>query len=271
MSRQYSERQYSIHEVAKLLGISADAIRLYEKAGLVDPPRREENGYRYYEVEQIHRIMGISLWRQLGVGLSEIKKVFEVSDFVHMSEEFGALIENSEAEVERLQQKIEKLKFMKKHLESLNGGIGNYRVRTLPKRYVVYENKCAKVEYESVKNIISQPVFSYGNFCYTLEREEKGTLAAEHFQFIIREPMIDISPLAKEKDNMLSLDACDCIYTVTQAPELEPVSWNVEPLYRYAKENGYQLSEYVYAFYVYSLMTASGIIDYYEIYAPMRK
>lgn len=31
------EQQYTIHEVTALLGISADAIRLYEKEGLVTP------------------------------------------------------------------------------------------------------------------------------------------------------------------------------------------------------------------------------------------
>ena len=57
-------KRYSIHSVAELLGISADAIRLYEKEGLVKPLRDEKNGYRYYENEQIHKIMGIHLYRQ---------------------------------------------------------------------------------------------------------------------------------------------------------------------------------------------------------------
>ena len=51
-------KRYSIHSVAELLGISADAIRLYEKEGLVSPMRDESNGYRYYGNEQIHKIMG---------------------------------------------------------------------------------------------------------------------------------------------------------------------------------------------------------------------
>ena len=57
--------QYTIHEVAALLNISTDAIRLYEKEGLVTPTRNPENGYRYYNTEQIHRIMGICLYRRL--------------------------------------------------------------------------------------------------------------------------------------------------------------------------------------------------------------
>ena len=37
----YYMKRYSIHSVAELLGISADAIRLYEKEGLVSPMRDE--------------------------------------------------------------------------------------------------------------------------------------------------------------------------------------------------------------------------------------
>ena len=65
--------QYTIHEVAALLNISTDAIRLYEKEGLVTPTRNPENGYRYYDTEQIHRIMGICLYRKLNVSIAEIR------------------------------------------------------------------------------------------------------------------------------------------------------------------------------------------------------
>ena len=57
--------QYTIHDVAALLGISADAIRLYEKEDLVTPKRNPQNSYRYYGFEEIHRIMAISLYRNL--------------------------------------------------------------------------------------------------------------------------------------------------------------------------------------------------------------
>ena len=40
------KRQYTIHEVADLLGISSDAIRLYEKEVLMQVHRNQKNGYR---------------------------------------------------------------------------------------------------------------------------------------------------------------------------------------------------------------------------------
>lgn len=95
-------KRYSIHSVAELLGISADAIRLYEKEGLVSPMRDESNGYRYYGNEQIHKIMGIYLYRQINVGLSEIKRLFGIDSFEGIEAEFDRMIEKNEAQMEQL-------------------------------------------------------------------------------------------------------------------------------------------------------------------------
>ena len=100
-------KRYSIHSVAELLGISADAIRLYEKEGLVSPMRDENNGYRYYGNEQIHKIMGIYLYRQINVGLSEIKRLFGIDSFEGIEAEFDRMIEKNEAQMEQLKQKGE--------------------------------------------------------------------------------------------------------------------------------------------------------------------
>ena len=113
-------KRYSIHSVAELLGISADAIRLYEKEGLVSPMRDESNGYRYYG---IHKIMGIYLYRQINVGLSEIKRLFGIDSFEGIEAEFDRMIERNEAQMEQLKQKGEKLRFMKRHIENVHRGI----------------------------------------------------------------------------------------------------------------------------------------------------
>ena len=108
--------KYTIHDVAALLGISTDAIRLYEKEGLVSPLRDPKNGYRYYEYDQIHRIMGISLYRQLDVGIAEIRELLNDQTFPEVCTHFEEYIAQSEQEIIRLKNRMEKLKFMKRTL-----------------------------------------------------------------------------------------------------------------------------------------------------------
>ena len=108
--------QYTIHEVAALLNISTDAIRLYEKEGLVTPTRNPENGYRYYNTEQIHRIMGICLYRRLHVSIAEIKRLVEVSTLEDISDGFSGFIDSRKKEIARLTLEVEQMSYMKQHL-----------------------------------------------------------------------------------------------------------------------------------------------------------
>ena len=41
--------RYKIGDVAKILGISTDLIRYYEKKGVVSPEKGQHNSYRYYD------------------------------------------------------------------------------------------------------------------------------------------------------------------------------------------------------------------------------
>lgn len=89
------------HEVEKKLGLTRKAIEYYEYKGLISP-KRDENGYKKYEEEELSILEKISLYRKLGFSLGEI----------------GGLIENNR-NIERnlLRDYKEKLKFQEKRLE----------------------------------------------------------------------------------------------------------------------------------------------------------
>jgi len=64
-----------IKEVEKLTGITSKNIRFYEKEGLVNPKRIENNRYRQYSKEDVRRLKEIKLLRKFGIGLNEIKDI----------------------------------------------------------------------------------------------------------------------------------------------------------------------------------------------------
>ena len=47
---------YLIGDVAQMVGLSRDALRFYEKKGIIKS-RKKENGYRYYLEEDILRMI----------------------------------------------------------------------------------------------------------------------------------------------------------------------------------------------------------------------
>ena len=62
---------YTIHEIAALYGVGPDALRYYEKLGLIKP-RRAQNGYRIYDLNDIYRLTILRDLRSLGFSMERI-------------------------------------------------------------------------------------------------------------------------------------------------------------------------------------------------------
>lgn len=71
------QEKYSIGEVAAMLEVSTRTLRFYDEKGLVKPAYTEENGYRFYEKEQIRQIELILFLKDLGFSLKQIKMLIQ--------------------------------------------------------------------------------------------------------------------------------------------------------------------------------------------------
>jgi len=66
-----------IGDVSKRSGIGIEALRFYEKSGLLDKPSRTVSGYRVYVPEILERLAFIKQAQALGFSLDEIKRIVE--------------------------------------------------------------------------------------------------------------------------------------------------------------------------------------------------
>jgi DNA-binding transcriptional MerR regulator len=64
-----------IGEVSKRSGIGIEALRFYERMGLLGRPARTNSGYRLYDQEVIERLSFIKKAQVLGLTLSEIAQI----------------------------------------------------------------------------------------------------------------------------------------------------------------------------------------------------
>ena len=68
-------KQLKIGEVSKLSGIGIEALRFYEKSGLLDRPGRTYSGYRLYDESVLERLAFVKKAQVLGFSLDEIKQL----------------------------------------------------------------------------------------------------------------------------------------------------------------------------------------------------
>lgn len=99
-----TKKLMSVHEVAKLTGITVRTLHYYDEIGLLKPTKVTEAGYRMYDDTALSRLQNILLFRELEFPLKEIKTILNSPEF-----------DSSEV----IAQQIELLELQYKHIEKL--------------------------------------------------------------------------------------------------------------------------------------------------------
>jgi DNA-binding transcriptional MerR regulator len=74
---QQQRHMLKIGDVSKRSGIGIEALRFYEKSGLLDKPERTDSGYRMYDAKVLERLAFIKQAQVLGFSLEEIKQIID--------------------------------------------------------------------------------------------------------------------------------------------------------------------------------------------------
>ncbi len=67
-----------IGDVAASVGLTSQAIRFYERLGLIEKPQRTSAGYRVYSAETVERVPFVKDAQRLGFSLEEIQEVIRL-------------------------------------------------------------------------------------------------------------------------------------------------------------------------------------------------
>ena len=71
----------TVHEVARLAGVSVRTLHHYDSIGLLRPACISESGYRLYDTGELQRLQLILIFRELRFSLKEIKSILNAPDF----------------------------------------------------------------------------------------------------------------------------------------------------------------------------------------------
>lgn len=111
--------EYTINALAKMSGISSRTLRHYDDIDLLKPSRISSTRYRIYGQKEIDKLQQILFYKELGLGLSDIKEILNNSNF-----DPGEAMEKHLLELENKKKQIEKLiKNVNKTLKSIKGEI----------------------------------------------------------------------------------------------------------------------------------------------------
>lgn len=106
-----------IGELSQAIGVNAQAVRYYEKCGLLQAPARAANGYRTYRREHLERLAFIRLCRSLDMPLAAVKRLLGLAD-ASMDQQHGidALVDE---QLRRVRARMQSLKALERQLAAL--------------------------------------------------------------------------------------------------------------------------------------------------------
>ena len=106
---------YKIGEVARLLGLTTQALRFYEQEGVVTP-KKSENGTRYYDEDQLILLLSFKKYRQADFSVQDIVTHFKDDHLSGLREQILAQREALLKQSELLRRRVDALDAFEKRL-----------------------------------------------------------------------------------------------------------------------------------------------------------
>jgi len=92
---------YTVKQLSELAGVSVRTLHYYDEIDLLKPSSVGENGYRYYTDDALYRLQQILFFREMDLGLLQIKEIMDDPGF--------DLVAALQSHRHALQEKIDRL------------------------------------------------------------------------------------------------------------------------------------------------------------------
>lgn len=238
-------QKYSIGTMARLLGISAEAIRYYESRNIIQPVRDPETGYRYYNTGDFHMLLRARHYQNYGFSLEEVADLFRSRDLPGIQEQMGMQEAGIQREIVRQINLLKRIRQSQAMLEDAVNSVGQYRIEERPGIYRMNTQKnytlCrSKEELKLIEEWAGKTPFVYSCAVFYEEEIRKGEtgfdfgmgLNEEYAQFLEVE----------ETDQVQYYPPCLCVHTCLPSRSGQYLSLNsLKDSLDYLKSNGLEL------------------------------
>lgn len=138
--------RYPIGKVAKTFGFTKEALRFYERSGILIP-ERDENGYRYYTKFQLQRVAVIKRMQNIGFSLKEIAAMLTEYSQERLLENLRNCIAEKEQALAYQQVLLERLRQDVAFYET-EENYDRAELLELPDRFILYFDDVEKLVYD---------------------------------------------------------------------------------------------------------------------------
>lgn len=120
--------RYTQKDIRRMLGLSRDALRLYERRGIIQPYVDPENGYRWYDDWDVNALWEMRRYQALGFSLAQTQRLQQQEDLPGIRDDVATRLSGIEEDLRNLALVRDDLRAYLADLSRVEGGLGHYAV-----------------------------------------------------------------------------------------------------------------------------------------------
>lgn len=269
--------KYKIGDVARILGISSDLLRYYEKKGIVHPVKDPHNDYRYYEAWDINFLMDCIWYKSFHFGLDQVAEIITDSTAEEVADVLDRKVIELRAQIRRNELLVRRAREHQADLLRLKNQLGQCILRESPEivRYINRYNY--KYDNSESLHAVSQEWLEYMPFthrCFEMPVEDICDKRGEgRFSWgfsltpdYVRELGVKMRP------PVVHLKSQPCIYTVfTSAGKGNFSPHKLEYAVDFAEKRGLKLTGDARGNLLASVLEDGELTGFFEVWIPYEK
>lgn len=288
---KYQVKDYYVKELADYYGISAQAVRLYDKKGLLPSEKNEVNGYRTYTREDVVTMDYICRLKKMHFSLEEIRRIMNEEPLETVAEMVAEQQRRLEAEAAELQHLIgyladyhEKLDEVMQH-EKKREAHPTARMEIVNAPAFIIKEITADMDeaMESFRKLDSNLIpfltveTSAAEAAASMQKEKVGdyfTNRENRMNGDYKLSLIDEKNLSKREDfdfeTFRVTEACTALYTVVRIATNKDYN-RVEEIFDFMRRERLEFCGNVLARTIANCYCDRESTEYVEIWAPVKK
>lgn len=262
--------KYLIGDVAKMLDISAETIRFYEKEGLIAPQKDEKNNYRYYSINDITQLNDILFLRELGLGIKDIKETLGGTN----SKDLRLFCQKKRQEIEKgirhQTMLLHRLTGIERTNQVVERSLGIYTIKAFPSFYILGQYTLQNLLAQSKQATLDITQLTCLCALGGILRPQKTTWNVEReYLFISRRTAIDYNVASSFPKKEL-VESKRCAHTVVKPDDTaNSLLKEADHLNAWLDMTGNKAEGTIYFNHLTTATVAGLATNYIELWAPL--
>ena len=266
--------KYKIGDVSKILQISPELIRYYEKIGIISPKRDPENGYRYYTLSDVNRLFDGRWLHAYGFPLEQLSKTLYDIDRPDFETDLAERETEIEKNIRYYTDLLESMRTFRKKVSLLSSDICFEECIGPEIFFIPYK---VNDEYIIAKDDIAElkrwaAMIPFVNLSFQLvppAGENRGLELKEQIGFSIDKTYADRISFTCDHQRLQHLRARKAVRTVFSLNEGDDFLEHVNQIVAIAEEKGYKRTFAPFGSRIAQFREDGVFKRYFEIWIPI--